>query len=240
MYTFDKSILGTQKLLDEHIRLSSVLSYCQEIALEHAAKMQINNANLNGNVCWILNRISAIFSGAPCKSNSITVTTSPCAGKGVSYPRQYTISDGDIEIVRLSSDWSVLDMTSRRIVRLGDLDGYLDNCEDPMQDVAAMPKERARAIQDWQYVGEFVVMRSQIDEVGHMNNTCYGDVVWDMLDEDTAARGINTFNITFIKEALLGDVIKIYRIVEDDGVVLQGMNANGNSCFVAKVGVMAI
>ena len=76
------------------------------------------------------------------------------------------------------------------------------------------------------------VMPSDIDCIGHANNTRYGAYAFDALTADEIAnfKNVREFEIQFRRELPLGETFEISRTKEDDKIYIVG-SSGGNSNF---------
>ena len=82
--------------------------------------------------------------------------------------------------------------------------------------------------------GTHTVVLSELDFNGHLNNTRYADILFDVLPPDTAAR-MNGFSITFTHEARHGDRLAMSRARIDEHQWIVAAQNGEQFCFAAQV-----
>ena len=70
-------------------------------------------------------------------------------------------------------------------------------------------------------VGNYTVRPSDIDENGHLNNSKYGNIIYDYLDLQKGQK-IKSIVINYNNEALQGETLTISRSRDDAKVVISG------------------
>ncbi|TYB33651.1 MAG: hypothetical protein FXF49_05540 [Flexistipes sinusarabici] len=187
---------------DFKLRLDSIVSFFQEIAIHHSDMVGYDTETLKSmGVAWVLNKLYVDVTEYPILSDKITVTTWSSGISGVKAFREFIIRRGGIEAVRAVSMWTLLDITSKRIKRIP---SYLSEAyETESFQATSFPIASYKV--DKNPEGEEDLLQtvrfSDFDTNMHMNNTAYVNIL------DTALRKyigrnveVNDFFINFQKE----------------------------------------
>lgn len=213
---------------DGQIKLSSILYFFQEAATEHADIIGIgSDALMKDNIVWILAKMKLRISGEILPDQDYYVMTYPRAQKSRFCPRDYYMYDSDGQLVVTGSAiWSLMDWTTRKIVKM-DL-----NFGENLREDEAFPDgfEKIR-IKGTEAVGEYVVMPEDIDSNEHTNNCVYGDIAAGA----STITEIKDFVIQYSKETREGEVIILFREETGDGQFISGRLEDGHTVFLAKI-----
>ena len=211
------------------IKLSSLLFFFQEAATEHAEIIGVGGDDLmKDNIVWILAKMKLRIMNDIEPDCDYYVMTYPRAQKSRFCPRDYYLynKDGKLMVVG-SAMWSLMDWTTRKVVRATDLDFGGTFREDE-----AFPEgfEKVRA-KEPVYVMDYVVGPEDIDENEHTNNCRYADMV--AMGSDISP--IKEFVLQFSKETREGETISLCRENVDDGQVVIGKLPDDQTVFQAKI-----
>ncbi len=99
--------------------LSSIFNFLIEIAWEHAQILDWGFDTLkSNNYFWVLSRIYIEIEKYPKWQDKVTVETWPTGTKSIYALREYDVKNEQGEvIIRSGSDWLILDMDTKRIIR---------------------------------------------------------------------------------------------------------------------------
>lgn len=232
MIFFDDNKIRTNDLdCFDHLQLKAILDFFQDVAGAHAdcLKMGFEEMKQKG-YYWVLVKTRFTKLKEPKPSSRIRVKTWPHPKGRIDFVRDYEIYDeADDLLVKGSSQWCIIDITTRRIART---------------DMVIYPKEcSSESVYDQKLSGvkpiienkifSYQVFSCDLDHNGHMNNSKYGDIVTNSLSL-AELKDIKECQFDYLHEAKLDDVIDVYKNYVDDGIIISG--AIGNvPCFSAKV-----
>jgi acyl-ACP thioesterase len=150
---------------------------------------------------------------------TVTIATYERGVEGPYCIRNYMIlGEGGDVAVSAKSAWIVCEPASRRILRPSMLPMPIES--HPDRDVDCPDPHRIRIPESTEYAGDRPVVYSDIDANGHVNNSVYADIACDHLPPALLMRPVRDFAIVFRREAKPGEVIRVYRRVdESDGDV---------------------
>ena len=134
----------------------------------------------------------------------------PCQSSRATFLRNYTLQRAGKPVAIADTQWSLVDIESRKILKVSDVDfsGYwMGEHKLLVGEKFKLSKETAEGMGE---VGSKRVSYSDLDYNGHMNNTYYLDVLCDFIPELAAGtHRVSFVRIHYSKEAPLGDRLKI-------------------------------
>lgn len=154
------------------------------------------------------------------------------ARQGPYFRRELVFYHENGDLAFQGSTFSVLlDMTKRTIYRKREL---------PFQVHQPWPEFVLEATPSWKNEGCFtkvetrVVRNSQIDALGHVNNSRYGEFAYDALDQEEVQRlnRLARMDINFHSELRIGDSFAMEKATEGNRVLLRGVHqTSGTPAF---------
>ncbi|MEZ5071686.1 MAG: thioesterase [Bacteroidales bacterium] len=191
-------------------RLTTLANYFQEVAYRHATELGLGYEALqeNGQV-WVLSRMRIRMNRCPRWNDQVTVRTWPRGADRLFALRDFRVFDHKgKEMGCASTAWLVLNVDTHNLVRPTELSqDYRDLIEEDR--VFAEDLDKIKLSGDPDAVREHRVVYSDLDIVGHVNNVKYLEWCLDALDETDRIPGVQSLEINFIQEALLGDRIRM-------------------------------
>ncbi len=228
-YRLDINITENDFNEDGSVKLSSLLFFCQEAATQHADVIGIGmDALLEKNIIWVLTKMKIRIVGEVAPGEGYYVMTYPRAVKSRFCPRDYYLYNPYGELVVVGSAmWSLVDWTTRKVMRATEIDFGGTFREDE-----AFPEgfEKVR-VKEPVHVMEYTVAESDMDANEHTNNCRYAD----MISMASDISPINEFVIQFSKETKAGDVISLAVENAEDGQFIIGKLPDEQTVFQAKV-----
>lgn len=194
----------------ERIKPSAIMEYFQDLATVHASEIGIGYGEMKEqNLCWVLNRLSAIIDKSPKLGEEIIITTYPHKPGLVDAVRDYYITDVSGEsLIRGTSRWCVLDIKSKAVRRCSPLFNYDDSAYNPKY---AVPEGNPQLPGLDTLVGDVKSSAGQVkitdlDRNGHMNNARYADIMVNCCDFDFySSHEIKAFDFNFLCEMKIGN-----------------------------------
>jgi acyl-ACP thioesterase len=208
--------------LDSHglLRPVTLLNLVQDVGGLHAAQLGVSVRDLRQRgLTWVLSRIHLEVDRYLHADDIINVRTWPSTREGLFSCREFEMRDrnGDL-FSRATSSWAVLNLASRRPVKLQDcLPEYpltahraLDDDFSSLPHFPDIPDETLREL-------PFLVRRSDQDSNHHVNNTVYTDWALEAVPDDVAAGHLQSLEVSFRAEVLYGDSILSQSVVNRSG-----------------------
>lgn len=220
----------------KRMKLSTILKVTAELAGKDYDEKGLGYEFLRENdFVFLLSQISLHISRYPNAPEVLLASTWECGKKSASFLRGYEILSGGDVCVQGVSGWVVANISTKRIVRPSQFPWQMPQRED--KPLAALPIHRLSCNGEW--VGEHVVVASEIDANGHVYNANYADIAVNFLPQELFARETVDFLIDYVSETKLGEVIDIYMekypISNDkiSGVKIAG-RAGARACFCCE------
>lgn len=217
------------------LRLSALLSLHHAAANEQLVELGLDvDALLSHGYAFIISRLRSCVTRLPRVGETVTVRTWPRNTKGVQMFRCFSVLDENgALLVDSVATYALIDTATHTLQRPSVLDsiaaipdlGVSGTCPDPdrrLPEGLGMP------------VGGCVVPPEWIDWNGHMNNVRYADVLQNFLPEKYAARPIVAFQLHFVRELLVGEMMLVCVAETEDGVSVQGLRGK-DLCFEGVV-----
>ena len=160
------------------LRLRALLRMIQESSCAHTALLGVGQETLRARgAFWALSRMRVTIDRLPKIGETVRLSTWPGDTAHTVFPRFYRLCGENGETLLAGAAlWLLMDEASRRMALPGPLgvrvDGVQTGCEPPLPGplhCAELPEAAARTAR-----------YSQIDQNGHMNNTCYPDWLDDL------------------------------------------------------------
>lgn len=203
-----------------NIGVQGTLDLFQNIAARHAYLLGAGREHLEKiNLVWVIARTEIEYVTYPETPLEVEVVTWPRPATRFYFDRYYKIvNPATNEIIAYSrSRWVLIEIDSRKIVGADRYDYPLDFYyeEEPFNHTFPRP-----SVSD-NVVGNYTVRPSDIDENGHLNNSKYGNIIYDYLDLQKGQK-IKSIVINYNNEALQGETLTISRSRDDAKVVISG------------------
>ena len=222
---FKKTFTVTNNQLDknDHLTLSSILDYIQEVSGNHADTMKCGFDDLIAkNLIWVVVRHHIEFYRHLHVGKYIDVETYPLKRRFVEYPRETKIYDNNELILAAHTTWVILDLktfnfTTNDFVPLeySNTPSFFDT------KFKRIPKKNREELT---FVKTAEVMYSMLDHNGHMNNSRYLTWFLDIFEEP---RDPKSFQIEYLKQSFSHEKIDLYVHEEHNSKELYGFGEDG-------------
>jgi acyl-ACP thioesterase len=194
---------------------SAVLRFMQEAAY---MQMQYCKPTMNElraeNKVFVVSRTSMSIYSPINVCDEIEASSWACDSKGVSFLRCAEIRrDGEL-VAELASVWALINPETKTLWRVSDYTPSYETDEPLELDIPSrirIPKDVSLLLS-----GEYRVSYNDADVNRHINNTHYPDILCGFLPE-MAGKRVVKFAISYVHEAPVGEVLKIYTSKEEDG-----------------------
>jgi medium-chain acyl-[acyl-carrier-protein] hydrolase len=198
--------------LDSHglLRPVTLLNFVQDAGGMHASQLGVSVRDLRQHgLTWVLSRVHLVVDRYLHADDVIKVRTWPSTRAGLFSCREFEMRDRNGTLFsRATSSWAVLNIASRRPVRLQDcLPEYPLTTQRALDDdFASLPQFPDTPGDTFREI-PFLVRRSDQDSNHHVNNTVYTDWALEAVPDDIAAGHLQSLEVSFRAEALYGDSI---------------------------------
>ena len=195
---------------DRTVSPTRILEFMQETASLHCRALghDLDEMRDKDGLGFVVTRFSYEVLAELSAQDEITVETWVPESYGLFFNRCYEIKKGGITVARGLSVSALLDLNSRKFLRVSDYDFGFE-IEECVRLSDSLPT-RLRFAQDQPLspMGERQIVCSDCDYNLHMNNTHYPDMLSDLLPS-RAERRVVSMAISYIGEARLGDTLRI-------------------------------
>ena len=196
----------------------------QEIAWEHANILGFGYEQLHQNQqFWVLSRLLVKIKRRPEWKENFTLETWSRGTDGFYGYRDYNFVDEDgISIIQATSSWLVLDLKSKRVVRLTDFNDF------PKYEESVFNKnpDKVKSPQNDEELCFTPVLFNEIDINQHFNTGRYIERIIDSYSfEFHERKELIEFEINFLKEGMPTDQLAVKK---------QNLDENNHLCSVVR------
>jgi len=189
------------------VRLTMLLAYLQDVASEHALKLGVAVKDLRRlGLTWVLSRVHLRMERLPRCGEQVVIRTWPVSREGIFSVREFELLDAEgVQNGCATSSWAVLDLKSRRPVRIEThLPDYplhpLRALDDPFVTIPAPATFETEL--------RLPVLRGDLDLNNHVNNTIYAGWALEAAPERIAAHAVPiAVEVNFRAEVQYGESI---------------------------------
>lgn len=209
----------------------------EELATENAEAFGYGReavARLGG--FWVISKIRFSLLDYPENNEKLTAETWPLPPSKIKVERQYRLkSENGSVLANGTSEWCILSSESRRPIRL-EGDAFSGGRQYITEYSGAGDFARIRPeIAENDFCYEREITAEDIDLNNHTNNKKYTEMVLECFsDEYLSSNPISVYELHFVKETVLGEIIKIYKTETENGTVISGFS-NESAVFRAVV-----
>ena len=234
---FTKTTNIPLSLCDSEAKLSiySMFTLFMDIATEHADELKLSSSDLGENKFWIAVRTKIKIFDRPHLSQKVTLSTWPQQPVRVRANRHYTVSDDNGVMIGGKTEWTVVDIESGKLQRIGDV--YPENFEF-MEDLAVEePFARMDAdFSDAKVIAEYTIKSTDIDLVGHMNNAAYIRALMSMFTcEEHKNNPISEIEIVYKAQSYEDEILTIKERVVDNASEYGMIKPDGTTAAVVRI-----
>lgn len=222
---------------DRYARMqpAAILDIFQDLATLHAEVMDIGRSRMiKDGVFWVVVRSKMEIVNEPKHFQVVHVRTWPHSLSRFSFIRDFAMYDEEgVLLVKATQEWVLMDEKTRKFASVKDYyTGPTDFCED-----RAFEK-RIRKAPDFEKgnrpTSTITPSYADIDLNGHVNNAVYADFVVNALNPGPEG-AVKTLQIDYRHEALPDEPLTVHTFVEDDRVLLKGLNPAGEISFACAI-----
>lgn len=206
----------------ETARPAALLRYMQS-----AANMQLhtlgptNEELLSKGQAFVLCKIRIVFQNTVNAYDNIVAHTWSCESKGFSFNRCFSITKGSETVAEAASVWALLDIHSRKPIRVEE---FHPNFEDDLPISPDVPL-RFQLPTELYEIGIHKVTYSETDRNRHMNNVRYLDMLCNFMDMEDLLW--EKASLSFLNEAKTGEILRIYKKTLGDEHFFKSIRQDG-------------
>ena len=212
-----------------------LLDILQDIAGKHCDSYDMSYDNmLSQNMAWILVRTSYEVVKPFGLYETLKVTTWPKEKGLVDFDRETIMEDSNNDIViKATSKWLIIDYKTRQIIPAKHIK-YNAPCPDKEQFIY---QTGAKKVQDFSVDNlmpyNYKIEFNDVDHNGHVNNSRYAYILMNAI-KPTKDEIIRKFDINFVHEIFLDDIISIYYVKQDKTYKIKGIT-NNQTTFLCEI-----
>ena len=203
-------------------RLTTMANFFQEVAYHHASELGLGYHDMKSRkTTWVLSRMRIHMKRYPAWNERIKLETWPSGAERLFALRDFRVMDSKGEVIGMASTaWLILDIDTHRLIRPKEMIEQFKMIVHDEQMFEA-PLDKIAVPQEASLMNQHVVVYSDLDIVGHVNNVKFMEWCIDAISShENAEKEICQLEINFNHEALFGDRINIAGYESDDGETL--------------------
>lgn len=218
--------------IDDRLHTWAAVRLCQEVTEYHGNATGIGFKTLVAqNRAWVIVRALYNIYRLPNAFEKIELSTWSRGNNGLIAFRDYraTGENGDL-LLTGTSQWPLIDMTTRRALRLHDVVEHYENHDIMATDHATVDKIAIPVMGDEDLMAQHVATFSMMDHTRHVNNSEYIKLLFDSLHNT----GFDTkqpfcLELNFQLESRLGELLSVYHKSLDGIHYMQISNPRASS-----------
>lgn len=202
----------------QRLRPAHFMAVAQEAATEGAEQIGMGFDSLaSHDLAWVLSRTKLVFNKVPHWKDKVSFSTWHKGVNGLFFIRDYQMKDSEGNVlVNGTSSWITLNTKERTLFPTSDLSKYYDVSAQCSENALEEQAVKVPKLRNAELVATHKVEYSDVDFIGHANNTAYIVWVMDCMPQDLLALYPDVLEINFNKETRAGESVDIYRIVKTD------------------------
>lgn len=218
--------------VDDRLHVWAAVRLCQEVTEYHGNATGIGFTTLLAqNRAWVITRAYYNIIRLPMSFERVVLSTWSRGNNGLIAYRDYLMETPDGErLLEGTSCWPMIDMTTRRVLRLNDIIANYENhsqCATPFE---TLPKLHVSEMGDENLVATHNVRYTMLDHTQHVNNSEYIKLLFDCLQTNGfSTDGKFSLSIAYNHESRLGDTLNVYRKHEQNVDEMKITNSRGPS-----------
>ena len=199
-------------------KIESLMNYFMEIGMQHSESLGVGIDYLQKeNLSWIFYKYKINIKRYPKYGENIKIITEPIGFNRFLASREYIVYDENNEIiVKAEAVLILMDLIKRRMTRISEEQYDIYGIDKDKKSNIVLSK--VKKIENKMDSKNFEIKYSDIDSNKHVNNVKYVSYAIDSLSSEIIENySLSNIEITFEKEAICGEVIKVeYEIIEDN------------------------
>ncbi len=213
------------------LKASELFKFMQECAMIHAEHMGVGMKQMHEmNRTFILARMKINIESMPSIGDSLKIKTYPRGIERLFYIREFEIAVNDKKNAEARSMWLVIDLRTRRPVRDRDFGKDFPRVNNENVNMDSPPKPVVD--KGAQMLIERTVGYSDVDILGHANNSCYIAWACDCMGSEFFKGGpAYSLTVNYSSELKESECVKII----GENMTFCGINESGGEAFSVKV-----
>lgn len=233
----------------ERLKPVSFMELAQEIAQHGADCLGFGHDPMaEHGATWVLSRMHIIFEKMPKWKDDVRFETWHKALNGLLFLRDFEMLDAERNVlVSATSSWLIMDVAERRLCRPDRFTGLIPTEPQCPGDAIKEPAPKIVLPKDVEpeLIREHSVHYSDVDFIGHANNTRYIEWAMDCLPEELLySQPLKELVVNYNAEVHRGETVQFYRAelpsAETESSAQEGRRfivegrCNGRSSFITE------
>lgn len=224
-------LIASHEDFDEngYFRGDRLLQYFQDVAGNQIDALGYGSADIiKDGLIWVIAKMKLEIREQIKEGDSYIFTTFPHKQKRTTFMRGYYVNksedgvDPDKAIIAAYSQWTILDIESRKPARTN-MDFDIPNDEI---DILPGPFAKIHS-SELKHIGDYTVCEEDIDFNNHTNNSRYLYLAHKFSGKSFTEK----FNAAFSAESMLGDKLSLYSEEKEEGTLVEIRNADDAVVF---------
>jgi acyl-ACP thioesterase len=210
---YDLDLLG-------RVKLSALLRMVHIAADANATELGIGFEKMSAlNMSFILQRFGLTTARMPAYGETVTIRTwADSVARGTFIRKGDMFDENAKKIMEWASLWILFDIAERKILKPSALPVELPKCLDhgvqTTPEKIIMPENFSQKISEHTHI----VRYADVDTNKHMNNSIYGDLIFNALD----SQNWRDIQINYLAETLKGEEIEVVAYHSNDNFLVKG------------------
>lgn len=238
-YEIDVTLDPEYVSFNREYSVQGILANFQTVASLHTLDMGVSSKELllKSNAIWVLTRTKVEIDEAPGWNEKVHIVTIPFAPGAVRYDRDCLFYHNGKQIIRLRSEWCILDHDTSR-PRRAETICYPFELQHLTERANVGDYTRNFVeIDESCFVFEHKVRLSDLDMNVHMNNVAYVRLSMDTVSvEELTKKRVCGYEILYKSQTFENDVIRVYRKdVGENSAQVVAKKPDGTTVFMSKI-----
>ena len=220
---------------NKRLRLTAYMQKTQEVAEAHAALYRCGFHELiEQNTVWVLSRMVVEIGRMPLWDEPVELVSWHKRVERIFALRDFILYDAaQIPIVKATSAWLLMDIHTRRMLRVEHVLPQLAQVNIPRDAIAAIPEKLGVPEKEClSLVHTHRVGYSDLDLINHVTNTKYVEWTLNCLPFESLNRNaLSSFQINFNLEAKHDDVVELWHATPHKNAHYVEGRRNGQNLF---------
>lgn len=224
-FSYTHRVNGYETDLNGIVSVTSILRYAQEAAnLQHLHYGPTIEEVRGDGRAFILSRVALDYIAPIRVHDELEIITWLNNARGYGYSRYTQIKRNGSVCVNILCQWGVMDIESRRPIRVDEIKLGFDTDEDTIQMISPLRVKRPEG--EMIKIAEHTVSYSDCDENIHLNNAVYPLIFCDQIPS-MLGKTVSEFTINYHREARLGAKFDIICVHDNGEYVFKTVLDNG-------------
>lgn len=201
---------------------SSILSYMQEVATNHAESLGLGYHESNSaGYFWVLRSAKYEFTRSPMLKDELEVQTWPSGVDGLRALRRFDFFIDNDKIGQGYNYWLMIDTKTLKPVLSNYYLQQISNLSISEEDFFKLPKVPIE--KDMTFVYDTTMQNSDLDWNQHVNNVRYGEMIFNTIPMTLLLnKSIQSLHVDYLKECKHSDCISMFMKMFDHKIVIEG------------------